>query len=73
MYSKQVIIAESKDFTLTSFGNGDAYSLAKNGQEDESVFVQGDDATQFREEYDALFELDGNVSALAAMWWNYTP
>jgi hypothetical protein len=48
----KVIIAQAAPYTLTSHGNGWAYELTHEGEE--SVWVQDDDATEFRSGYDAL-------------------
>lgn len=48
----KVTIAHAKPYTLTSHGNGWAYELACEGET--SVWVQDDDATEFRKGYDTL-------------------
>lgn len=40
-----------------SYGNGLSYEL-RNKNADDSIYLQGDDATQFREELDAMENAD---------------
>jgi hypothetical protein len=49
---QSAIVAQSGAYTLTSYGKGLAYELAS--ESGESVFVQGDDAAQFRDEWQAM-------------------
>lgn len=58
----KAVIWQTKPFTLTSYGNGTAYSLVHD--DGRSVFVQGDDATQF---YIDAFAAD----TLAELWALY--
>lgn len=68
-----VVVARTPRFTLTSYGNGLAYTLEKQGCT-ESVYVQGDDATQFREEYAALETVkDTTDTSLGELWHQYGP
>lgn len=57
--SHTVTIAQGAPYSLDSYGNGLAYELKCEGEE--SVFVQGDDATTFREEYEALERMFPNA------------
>lgn len=52
MHSGPITIAKAHDFQLDSYGNGAAYAL--KCCDGASVWLSGDDATQFREELDAL-------------------
>jgi hypothetical protein len=45
------------DYTITSYGNGTAYFIARKGAET-GVFVQGDDAATLREQTDGFDNLD---------------
>jgi hypothetical protein len=45
-------IARGEGFALTSYGNGLAYDLS--APDGSSVFTQGDDAAQFRDEWQAM-------------------
>lgn len=68
-----VVIARTPTFTLTSYGNGLAYALDHAGITD-GVFLQGDDATQFRDEFEALEKVKPSTQAsLAELWWHYAP
>lgn len=72
-YGSPVIIAESSAFVLYSYGNGAAYHLVEIAHDDEpGVFVQGEDATQFRAEFDVYFEAECAAYALRELWWNYS-
>ena len=48
----KVRIYNTLHHTVDSYGNGEAYCLSHKG-EGLDVFLQGDDATQFRAELDA--------------------
>ena len=68
-----VRIMEGQRFALDSFGNGWAYALRKINPL-KSVWVQDDDATQFREELDALETTRPNDSPdaiLGALWSDF--
>lgn len=72
-YGLPVIIAESSDFVLYSYGNGDAYHLVEIAHDEEpGVFVQGDDAIEFRNEFEAYCEAEHVAYALRELWWNYS-
>ena len=73
-YSLNVVIAESSQFRLYSYGNGDAYHLVEVAHDAEpGVFVQGDDATEFRAYFDAYCESQPTINhALAELWNQYT-
>jgi hypothetical protein len=67
------VIHNTPDFVVTSWGDGLAYGLAHkpSGQ---SVFFQGEDASQFRDELEALTERAPCLSyadALQAIWHDY--
>lgn len=53
MYRSQVVIVRGGPYTLTSYGNGVAYRLA-NELEGLELFVQGDEASELRRDFDAL-------------------
>lgn len=48
----RVVIFHSARFGLVSYGNGEAYAVHDN-ENKRSMFVQGDEATDFRAEFDA--------------------
>lgn len=48
----RVVIFHSARFDIVSYGNGEAYAVHDN-PEKRSMFVQGDEATEFRAEFDA--------------------
>jgi hypothetical protein len=68
---QRVEIARGGGFALISIGNGWAYELGCNGASG-TIFVQGDDATQFREEWDALEQAkpDTHTTALLREMWD---
>lgn len=68
-----ITIADSGEFELVSHWNGGAYTLkAKaDGVEVASVFVQGDDATQFRSEFEAMGEVMNYAIAMQELWMVY--
>lgn len=49
----RVIVYHSDRFDLVSYGNGLSYELHDNASK-QSVFVQGDDASAFREQWEAF-------------------
>lgn len=52
---RSTILMHAYPYELTSYGNGIAYNLAKLDEARRaSVFVQGDDATEFRHTLSAL-------------------
>lgn len=68
----KIVIFENERFRLTSFGNGLSYVLLhKQGCRD--VFVQGDDATAFRAEFETWAGMSGATYASAAenIWIDY--
>lgn len=70
-----VVILAGEPFTLTSYGNGTAYSL-RNAARKQSIFVQGDDAAAFREEMERREEFFPDMLSadlLREMWWEYSP
>lgn len=67
------IIHDPPEFRVTSWGNGLAYDL-EHKPSGRSVFFQGDDAAQFRDELQALTEGARCLSyadALLALWHDY--
>lgn len=68
---RAVIIQQSPQFVLTSYGNGTAYKLENTG-EALSVFVQGDDAATFRDELDKFESCNPEGDALAYLWDCYS-
>lgn len=52
---KRAVVYHSERFDLVSYGNGLAYALHDNIMR-KSMFVQGDDATAFRDEWNAYPE-----------------
>lgn len=70
----RVEIARGAGFALISVGNGLAYELGCNGS-DRIIFVQDDDATRFREEWQALEDArpnDHTGALLREMWETYS-
>lgn len=53
MYSGPIRISEGERFALDSYGNGAAYTL-RDKTAKMSVWLQGDDATDFRETFDTI-------------------
>ncbi|WP_310530757.1 hypothetical protein [Novosphingobium sp.] len=66
-------------YDLHSYGNGTAYCLELHGNDEKpetpwSIFVQGDDATQFREEIAAIEAMHPAMptrDVLGQMWATY--
>jgi hypothetical protein len=50
---KKVIIDQGEGYTVESHGNGVAYLITRE-RDGAERFIQGDDATLFRDEYDDL-------------------
>ena len=67
---KSQIIAQFDGYVLTSHGNGWAYTLADTMHR-QSVFVQDDDAAQFRAELGAYERAHPHSSALPSLWADY--
>lgn len=67
-----IIIQQTPDLILTSYGNGWAYKLEHTGLA-QSVWVQEDDATAFREALDARETVKPEESALPYLWAEYEP
>lgn len=71
--TRNIIEHQADGYTLTSHGNGLAYEITS--PRGESLFVQGDDASDFRQELDDLTGPTGlhlNMQdALSAIWHNY--
>lgn len=58
------IIENTDVWNITSHGNGAAYTL-RNKKEGKTAFIQyGDDATQWRAEYDAMQEAYANPKSV---------
>lgn len=70
---KSTIIHNLPAWQVTSYGNGLAYEVAHKPLK-MSIFVQGDDAEQFRTELEALTErapMMDYSDALAVLWNDY--
>lgn len=70
----RVIIADTERFRLISYGNGFSYALLPKFASDKVVHVQGDDATEFHELYEAFSTVwcDSPVErVLAELWHQY--
>jgi hypothetical protein len=63
-------IANTPEFTLTSWGNGVAYSMV-NKKTQQEVYVQCEDAEQFITLYGNFNRELGTERACAAMWNEY--
>ena len=50
--SAPVVLERTGLYRLTSFGNGDAYSFERLGDDAHEIFVQGDGATELRAAYE---------------------
>lgn len=68
---KLAIIAEHSGYQLTSYGNGNTYTLAET-ETGLSVFFQGDDATLFREEMEVFEKHMPLANALRYLWYMYS-
>lgn len=53
MSMSKTVLVDSSKFRLVSWGNGTAYTF-DNKTAKRSVFLQGDDATQFRSELESM-------------------
>lgn len=60
-YSGPICIFSRDGWTLDSWGNGAAYTLRRGAR---SCFLQGDEATDFREQFDKLDASGGDPVAL---------
>lgn len=67
---KQTILHELQEFRLVSHGNGLAYELI-NKESCRSIFLQGDDAGDFRDELEELSERLDYREALRILWNDY--
>lgn len=71
---RSTIIHDLPEFSLTSYGNGLAYEIERKPA-GKTIFFQGDDAAQFRDEFDALTSkmpaLDF-ADALGCIWNDYS-
>lgn len=63
---QQAIIEQTDLWTVTSHGNGIAYAFYRK-TDGKEAFLQGDDATQWREEYEAMQTAYGNPESV----WHY--
>jgi hypothetical protein len=71
---RQVTIYKSAPFELVSLGNGTAYELTRH-DDGASIFWQGDDATELRQNIEAYEMLCPDypiVRLLADIWNNYS-
>lgn len=67
---QQVIIEQTDAWTIVSLGNGFAYSFYRKADEKEA-FLQGDDATQWRGEYEAMQTAYANPESVwHSQTWN---
>lgn len=69
---QSVVIYRSDRFTLTSYGNGNAYEILRNGSGGDCAFLQGDDTDTFREQFDKAemsAESERNVHDLLAEYF----
>jgi len=67
-----VIIEQGHGYTIASHGNGTAYAIVRERDAAE-FFVQGDDATALRAEYDELKEDAGQPNTRASRFtWRET-
>lgn len=72
---RSVIIHNLPDWRVTSYGNGLAYEIAHKPSM-KTIFFQGDDAAQFRDEFDQMTEASNGpqldfADALRAIWHDY--
>lgn len=67
-FSGPITIMAGVEFRLDSYGNGAAYTLV-NAAANRSTYVQGDDATQFRDELDAVETTFPNGSPDEILGW----
>lgn len=66
------VLAETRNYRLTSFGRGLAYELLHKPT-GKSVYVQGDDALAFGVEWETTNSVFTTIKALDHMWWVYEP
>lgn len=74
--TSRIVIAESDNFRLISYGNGSAYALLSTDPNvAKAVWVQDEDATKFRIDYDALDALPDATAdlTLSRLWEEYVP
>lgn len=71
---RSTIIHDLPEFSVTSYGNGLAYEIAEKAS-GKTLFFQGGDAAQFRDEFDGLTgkmpALDF-ADALRVIWNDYS-
>ena len=70
---RAVTLVDGRPMQLISYGSGTAYSLV-NRTTNMEVFFQGDDATRFSEEFDALGAANPHErtqTILCRMWADY--
>lgn len=66
-----VTIYNTPNFILTSYGNGAFYKF-NDKRSHRSLFVQGDDATIFRNDLMAYAEISTVDNALNNLWYDYS-
>lgn len=65
-------IYDCDEFRVNSHGNGLAYELRElNEHNKRSVFVQGDDADEFRKELEWYVSTYGTLNGLRHLWSEY--
>lgn len=70
---KSVVITNTDQFKVTSWGNGLCYEIISKERE-EYIFFQGDDASQFRSEWEAYEQQKPEASInciLSRLWFDY--
>ena len=68
---KSCIIENTDMYTVESFGNGLSYSFYRK-KDNASGFVQGEDASAWRKEYEDMLELHSDLrSCFYEKPWNY--
>lgn len=70
---RSTIIHDLPEWRVTSYGNGLAYEIAEKAS-GKTLFFQGDDATQFRDEFDGLTSRAPSLDfadALRVIWSEY--
>ena len=70
---RSTIIHDLPEFSVTSYGNGLAYEIAEKAS-GKTLYFQGDDAAQFRDEFDGLTSGTPSLDfsdALRVIWSEY--
>lgn len=65
---RSTVIAEGQHYSITSYGNGWAYTLLDK-RDGLSVFVQGEDATTFRADWEDIEEHNPEWSQDDVLGW----